>query len=618
MLGIVELTPMDEWPPNVAECCDTGPRASGEGRRQRIHFRLSTNREKRRNRRQAVFTLLLCDPARIEIPLPDGAWIASGFHAEAAERLRRDPTSERAAGLCREIGDATLIRITANAGRAVRLEAWRGATSAFEIFYSVRPDGAVLVADQFRNILAEIPVAERRPSEAAILDHFLFRTVPGVKTYVRGVERLGHGEHLVLMPATGAATTRIFDRIGREWLRGSLEEYLDRLEPAFAETVRRFAGRERLMSMFSGGVDSSLLHTYLDGDVRAVFYQPERVTPGTPDPTRYARRATDLLKLDLEVRRIPDDAIWERVEQNIEAAGWPQRVLQASMYADAFALEGQNFVLGERADALFGAAGTRAAALGARCRGRLARLGLRSLAGLHLGSVSRRAGNLRQVSREIGLPACSPEGWAARMSSRGFTDFAIIADIVGQEVLLQRMVERLSYVTARLRPPPKEADLLTRHLELAHWIDFLCEDHSSFLRQLGLAHRKSVILPFLQEPVVRQAMTVPADERYIAKGQVKHLLKGLLKRRLPAYPVHQPKGITSMMTPRRYRGMDRRMVWETFPMPDFIPVRHRQTVADFENPMSGTALRLSILERKVLRNPALAGIAGTKRIRLAL
>lgn len=565
-----------------------------------------------------MFTLLLCDPARIEIPLPDGAWIASGFHAEAADRLRRDPTEERAAELCREIGDATLIRITADAGRAAQLDAWRGATSAFEIFYSVRPDGAVLVADQFRNLLAEIPVAERQPSKEAILDHFLFRTVPGVKTYVRGVERLGHGEHLVLAPATGIVSTRIFDRIGERCRRASLEDYLDRIEPAIADIVGRFAGREGLVSMFSGGVDSSLLHTYLDGDVRAIFYQPERVTPGTPDPTGYARRSAELLDLDLEVRRIPDDAIWERVEQNIEMAGWPQRVTQAAMYADAFARDGQHYVVGERADALFGADGTRAAALGARLRSEVPRLGLRCLAGLRLGSVSRRAGNLHLTSVQIERPASATDGWAAGMSSRGFTDFAMIADIVGEEALHERIAARLDYVTARLRPACDEADALSRHLELAHWIDFLCEDHASFIRQLGLAHRKSVILPFLAGPLVRQAMTVPADERYIAKGQVKHLLKGLLKRRLPAYPIHQRKGITSMMTPRRYRGEDRRTVWETFPMPDFIPARHREAVAGFENPMSGTALRLSILERRVLRNPARATIEGTKKIRLSI
>jgi asparagine synthetase B (glutamine-hydrolysing) len=563
-----------------------------------------------------MITVLVADPARLEMSLPDGLLFASGFHPEAAEVLRRDPSGERTAELCRELGDASAIRLTTDAGRVVRLDAWRGVTSAFEIFYALRADGGVLVSDQFRNILAEIPVAERRPSDTAILDHLLFRTVPGVRTYARGVDRLGHGEHLVLHPGTGAPSTRIFDRIGRSWERGTLEQYLDRLDQGFNEAVARFGHRTQLVSLFSGGIDSSLLQTYLERNTRAVFYQPERVTPGTPDPTRYAMQSAKLLKIELETRRILDDETWEHIERNIEMAGWPQRVIQAAMYADAFPRDGSGFVLGERADALFGAAGTRSAAVGAKCSNPFARIGLRCLAALPLGGTAKRAQGLLETSSQLQVPATSPLGWAAGMSSRGFSDYAIVADIVGEKVLYERVAERLNYVAARLQTSPQPLDQLTAHLELAHWIDYLCEDHPNFIRQLGLAHGKSVILPFLAQPVVGQALTIPADERYLSRGETKYLLKALLKRRLPEYPVNQRKGITSMMMPRTYHGRDRRTVWEKFPMPAFIPQRHHAALMSFENSMSNTVLRLAILEQRVLSNAALSTTAGARRIDL--
>jgi hypothetical protein len=107
-------------------------------------------------------------------------------------------------------------------------------------------------------------------------------------------------------------------------------------------------------------------------------------------------------------------------------------------------------------------------------------------------------------------------------------------------------------------------------------------------------------------------MSVPTAERYVKALTAKHLLKGALKRRLPDYPVHQKKGITSMRIPATYRGEDRSAIWEEYPVPDFIPERHRDAVRTFASSMSHSALTYAMLTQRVMRDPKLTHLRGTR------
>jgi asparagine synthetase B (glutamine-hydrolysing) len=559
----------------------------------------------------AAILVLSADPERLLLRQPDGVWLASGFDRQAEQRLRRAPSQETAAQLCRELGDATVLHLAAEAGRTVRVLAWRGASSAFELFYALRPSGAVVISDHFGNLLARLPVADRAPCDEAVLDHFLFRTVPGCRTYSRAVRRLGHGERLAIDPATGAIEVTIFHRLG-----GAPEEsadLADRLDAAFAESVGRFAGQPGLVSMFSGGIDSTLLQSYLGRAVPAVFYAPERVRPGTPDLARYARRSAALLDISLEVRPLREEETWTYVERNIDRGVWPQHSIQSVKYGHAFAEERLGFVLGERADALFGAAATRSALVARHAQGWPARTAFGIMAGAPMGRFSRRARAVLKTAAELSRAPASPEGWAA-MSTQGFSDHRILADIAGTEAVRRALQERLDYIVSRLEPPAAARDDFSRHLELAHWIDCLCEDHTTFIRQLALAHGKSVHLPFLAGPVVRLALSVPPDRRYHRGMQVKYLLKDALRRRVPAYPVDQRKGITSMAMPRRYKGGELCALWEDYPLPGFVPPRHHAALAEFRNALSIPAMTFAMLQKRVLANPGLQVSAGAELI----
>ena len=543
----------------------------------------------------------------------DGVWLASGIHAEAKRRLSNEPSHAVAAELCRGVGDATIVHVATEGGRAVKLMAWRGVSSAFEVFYAVRPDGAILVSDQFRNMLVLLPLADRTPSEEAVLDHFLFRTVPCRRTYSRAIRRLGHGERLTVDPLARTAEISTFDQVPNLPAQEVSSSFFDSLDQAFIDSTRWFGARPGLVSMFSGGVDLSLLQSYLGAHTPAVFYAPQFLRRGTPDLTRYARHAAKLLDLDLAVRELREDDTWAYVERNIDVGGWPQHSIQSVKYGRAFEEEWRGYILGERADALFGAASTRSALVASWAIRRWARLGLQSLARMPIPRLAGRAAGVLQSAAELSRSPDSPEGWAG-MSTRGYSDYEILTDIVGPDAVLAALAERLEYVATRLAPAAAQTRL-GRHLELAHWIDCLCEDHTTFIRQLGLAHGKSVYLPFLANAVVRMAVSVPADRRYYRGRQVKYLLKDALRRRVPTYPVDQRKGITSMRMPQRYKGADLSALWSEYPIPDFVPRRHHAALAGLKNPMSLPAMTFAMLEKRVLRNPELSLIPGTQIVR---
>jgi asparagine synthetase B (glutamine-hydrolysing) len=557
--------------------------------------------------------VLISDPAHRCIELQNGIWIASGLHERAENLLRVHPTESQAEAICRNIGDALLVRFLAQEERLVRIDVWRGITSGYEMFHATCPDGSILLADQFRNILTEIPVSDRAPSESALLDHFLFRAVPAPQTYSSAVSRLGHGDRLTIDIATGATNIVRFDGIDYAWKHGRTADYLDRMDEALEQAFAWAPETKDLVSMFSGGVDSTLLQSCIRGEARALFYAPQSVNPGTPDPVHYAHHAARLLNLKLEIRPLRDEDTWSNLESNIDMAAWPQRVIQTSMYADAFGHRAPAFLQGGRGDALFGAAGTRSALLAARCDG-WADVVLPAIGKLPVGTLSVRARKLLQTSRELRNDPLSPHGWAAGMSSRGFTDEDIIVDAVGSSAVVDRLSRRLLYAASRLGPAGKAARAHYQHIELAHWIDYWCEDATAFIRQLALAHRKMIHLPFLTTPMVAMAMSVPTEERYAKGFAAKYLLKRALLRRVPRYPVHQKKGITSMRLPPTYQGERRAAIWEEYPVPDFIPERHRDAVRSFGTPVSHSALTLSMLMKRVMRNPKLARIPGTRVI----
>jgi asparagine synthetase B (glutamine-hydrolysing) len=83
--------------------------------------------------------------------------------------------------------------------------------------------------------------------------------VPGTHTYATAIRRLGHGEHLRWQG--GQSERRLFDTLVAR--PRSDPPSLDDIDDGLRRALRRLSATEGCANQLSGGVDSSLLQTYL-------------------------------------------------------------------------------------------------------------------------------------------------------------------------------------------------------------------------------------------------------------------------------------------------------------------------------------------------------------------
>ena len=202
--------------------------------------------------------------------------------------------------ICRRVGDASIIKIHAPQGRPVTLTAWKGITSVYEVFYAHRPNDDFIVSDHFRDILAQLPIEERTPADSSVIDHFLFKVVPGTNSYSRNVQRLGSGERLLIDIASGRVETALFHRLEPSGNQGHIADFIDHLDNKFTSVLQPFKGENAIANFFTGGVDSTLVQSYLGNDVTALNLVPQWLISRWDFQSDYAPRAARLLGVELE------------------------------------------------------------------------------------------------------------------------------------------------------------------------------------------------------------------------------------------------------------------------------------------------------------------------------
>ena len=157
-----------------------------------------------------------------------------------------------------------------------------------------------------------------------------------------------------------------------------------------------------------------------------------------------------------------------------------------------------------------------------------------------------------------------------------------------------------------------------RQAELASFLVFFTGDWYNRYRQQAFFHGKALHAPFPQRTVVEEALKIPLPGRYVKNGELKHLLKGILRESFPGVPASGKKGgagwpRTRLCTAGPFSG-----AFPRNPVPDFIPerVKHRLEKPDWDSStITLTCLFLSQWEKMFLKNkPGL--VPGTREIRL--
>ncbi|WP_152422480.1 asparagine synthase-related protein [Natrinema pallidum] len=268
--------------------------------------------------------LLISNPGAVHLETGERDIVLSGSRPKVAiNQITRDGGFDSIVDDLSSLpGEYSLITVERQSDTVVR--AYRGISSSFDIYYSCTPDDTVVVGDHFRDVLSTIPIDERTVSDSVAGDQILFGTRPS-GSYVNEINRLGHGERLNWLVGEQPEVTQIQQLSQPESLTRSIAQ--QRLDTSLKTVIQDDNRRKSTATMLSGGVDSTLLHTYanttnsVSGAINSPKYNSE---------IEYAHQASDLLNSNHDLLEFDESEFVKLVETATEATGHPLLHLQTT------------------------------------------------------------------------------------------------------------------------------------------------------------------------------------------------------------------------------------------------------------------------------------------------
>jgi asparagine synthase (glutamine-hydrolysing) len=550
--------------------------------------------------------LSFSDPDVLVVERPEAVWVLSGLERSDVHRIRESNRTVNGleSDLAARAGDASIVKIHLSFGRATVAEVWKPAISYREVFYCWTSGGDLVISDHFRTLLSQLPLADRTVAPESVVDFFLFNTVPGTHSMCSAIKRMGRGDVLTIDLASRQIRTSIFDRIETRERPGSEADYVDRLDAVLSDIIEPFKREPGIANLFSGGVDSVLVHTYLGTSVPAVFMDFESLKIDSPYETGYAQRAADLLGLDLQTHPIREADYLPQLESTVDALGRPPLFLSMIYYDQAFQQNYRLFMNGEGAGSLLGES-TRLARAASYFASPLGIAFLKLVGPLLPGKA--RPGLRTLLPNAIGLSKDprSPLGYAGRSATD--TDFSLLERVFGSDLVEQRLNARLEYILQRLISAAPQSNRFLQHVEIAQWVSLLSAGHTVCWRQLAQAYSKSLVTPYTSRTLTNTVLEIPVVDRYVKGLQGKYLLKQVLQKRLPGYPVSQRKAYLHISFERYYESGPLSTIWERYQFPDFVDRCSRNLILDGASALTWHAVAYAIWQDRVLNNSNLRG-----------
>jgi Asparagine synthase len=408
-------------------------------------------------------------------------------------------------------------------GSLINVWAQRGIASSDNLYWRFL-DGMLEVSDNFHDAAAQVSPERREIDPIALVDHFLFRTVPGERTYLTGICRLGAGSQLSWRPGE-SPIIREPSSLHAERSYNFLED----IEDFLIKEIKPIA-MQPITNMLSGGVDSTLIQSFLGESSTSISATID--SPEFSVETEYALKASSLVGSRHHFVHVSEASWLGDVVEAISALGLPAHHLQTALIHRIFDAPFTRFMVGQCADALFGLR------VGIKSNvPRWTRPGLKQFIKSNVPMVL--LDPIRQAQlRPFRCAPTDPVSFAANFAC--YSDPDLMLRVFGSTSVQASLLRRIDYTIGRIGPEiPKGID---GQLHVGHWIDFYCEDTLSLWRQLGFGRNKELAAPFGTAAAARIALSIPAGRRYVSGGRVKYLLKDLLRHRVPDYDVDQPKG----------------------------------------------------------------------------
>ncbi|MCB1247255.1 MAG: hypothetical protein KDB69_08320 [Acidimicrobiia bacterium] len=543
----------------------------------------------------------IVDPSVACITRTDGHWFVFDVPADVLAEIS-DPTravdgdvlSQRARG-------GSLVFVPSAEG-TVRI--WRGALAAHDVFFAWRPDRGLVISDHILNVIAELPQRLRRPGGPGLVEHYVCTHVYDRRTFVERIQRPGMGDRVTIDTATGSATFEVVEPLHQISYDDAETDVVERVERAIDAIITPLSGEDRVACTFSGGVDSTLLASFTGPDTPLLMLKPD--TPEFAIETEYATRAAGLLGRSLAEREVRETEFMTLLERRIDRAGNPHGHYVSPVLADLFEFDADVFILGEGADSVFGTdRGLR------RISGAFAnRTGLAALdAASHLpGSTGRRARQVRSYAREYAEPTTSMSG--AFAGALAYGDDALARRVFGDDAVDEVYGLQMDAVVSHIDLESSQSDRFHQHLESVMWRWTYGDLNSSF-RATALATGKRAVSPYTEASVVDALRTVPADRRYVKKLAGKWVLKEILERRVPGYPINQRKNATAIPFHRYYTDGPLVGVWSELDVPDLFTGSMRSELVDRPSSMTWNAITHAVWSDRIETNPDLQPLASS-------
>ncbi len=538
----------------------------------------------------------LTNPDAVVAETPAGIWLGSRVERSVLEGLARgDRGGESVERALRAARGGTVIHVAIEGGEPRRLTAWRAMFSGDETYYSMRPGGDIVVSDHLKNVMALLPPPARRPSELGISQHYLCKGIYDRDTYSAHVSRLSYGDRLDLDLSQLKPEVTLFDRIEIEPDPAATSDVVDRVSAVLDETLTplRDAGT---CTMFSGGIDSTLAVTYLGRDVTAATMTPD--TPEFSVETDYAEAAARLLGIRLVRQNVAESDYLTLLEDVIDVLATPPVHHVYPFLATLFRRPETTFVVGEGADSAFGE-GLRLARVANWFSSSPARAALR-VAGLAPEPIGRRAAQVRHEAELLAHPLTAARGYAGTTLAGG--DPSDAAEMLGDAVVDGILARHVAMTLDRVRMETPGRRRFFAHVELAGW-RLVFGDLPRLDRQMAQGLGKRAVFPYIEPGVIAVLLRVPPDARYVRGLRSKWILKELLRRRLPGYPVHQRKNATGLPFARFYTSGPLAGVWERYRVPDVVDgFAH---LLDRPSKVAWNAITHAVWEDRIVNSPDL-------------
>ncbi|QCW03226.1 asparagine synthase-related protein [Natrinema pallidum] len=499
-------------------------------------------------------TVLLANPNAEVVTRDERRWIIAGTHRrELRTAIERGAPFAAVKALHDSLpGEGTVVVLSERAAEPT-VQAHRGITSAYEVFYCLDSSGEPVVTDLFRNALARLEPADRTVPDRATAAHLLYRTTP-IDTYVERIHRLGHGETLTWTPGETTPRTELTETLTPE--SGLAPESAhERLDEVLAAVCAPVADEASLM--LSGGVDSTVLAPYLTNPTESVTASFD--TPELAFEREYADRANELVETDREVVEMAESNYLERLEAAVDALGLPPHQLQTPTFDGIYReYDGADtLVSGQVADAVFGLSGSLETA---RTVWRTRPLG-------YVPPVGEKLRHHRDVLDGLRRHPSDPDGQGLQFAV--YTDIPAVIEAIGRRQYERRQRERYKYAMDRV--PAASGTRYARHVHVGQWVDFFCEDAVTVWRQAALARGCEMYTPFAGKAVAELALGLPAPERYVRDGEPKHVPKRLLGEWYPAYDRRKPKGNGNFPAERFLGSGPLESIFDRYEIPEFAP-----------------------------------------------